>query len=98
VRDVRGDGADLLAVGTRMAHALLRLAHLGGGDHLHRLGDLPGVLHTPDLHADFLGAGHQKLPFFFQSLIASCSAFSSSADRSFLSSIVFTSAAYLALV
>src|SRR2546427_12857404 len=58
VADVRGDGADLLAVGARMAHALLRLPHLGGGDHLHRLGDLPGVLHTPDFHPDFLGAGH----------------------------------------
>ena len=56
---LRGDGSDLLAIGTRSAHAFLRLAHLGGGDHLHRLGDLPGVLHTPDFHPDLFGAGHQ---------------------------------------
>src|SRR2546425_12798242 len=62
VADVRGDVADLLAVGTRMAHALLRLPHLRGRDHLHRLGDLPGVLHTPDFTPDFLGARHQSKP------------------------------------
>src|SRR5947209_12108291 len=95
VRDVRSDVADFLAVRAGMAHALLRLAHLRGGDHLHRLGDLPRVLDTADLHADFLGAGHQKLPFFFQSLMASCSAFSSSAERSFFSSMRPTSAPYL---
>src|SRR6266571_383582 len=95
VADVRGDIADLLAVGARLAHALLRLPHLGGGDHLHRLGDLPGVLHTPDLHPYFLGAGHQKLPLFFQSSMAALSAFSSSADKSFLSSMVLASEAYL---
>src|SRR5919205_1912592 len=93
MRDVRAYVADFLAVRTRMAHALLRLAHLRGGDHFHRLRNLPGVLDTPDLHADFLGAGHQKLPFFFQSLMASCSAFSSSAERSFFSSMRPTSAA-----
>ena len=47
------DVADLLAVRTRVAHALLRLAHLGRGDHLHRLGDLLRVLHALDLVADF---------------------------------------------
>src|SRR6266704_668773 len=62
VADMRGDVADLLAVGARMAHALLRLPHLGSGDHLHRLGDLPGVLHTPDFHPDFLGARHGLKP------------------------------------
>src|SRR5436853_2961391 len=98
VRDVRGDVADLLAIRSRMAHALLRLAHLRGGDHLHRLGDLPGVLHTPDLQPDLLGAGHQTLPFLFQSLMASCSAFSSSAERSFFSSMRVTSAPYLPLM
>src|SRR3979490_1060252 len=87
VADVRGDVADLLAVGTRMAHALLRLPHLGGGDHLHRLGDFPGVLHTPDFHPDFLGSRHQNVPLFFQSSIAALSAFSSSAERSFFDSM-----------
>src|SRR5436189_270179 len=93
--DVRGDVADLLAVGTRLAHALLRLPHLGGGDHLHRLGDLPGVLHTPDLHPDFFRSRHQKVPLFFQSSIAAFSAFSSSAERSFLSSMPLTMPGYL---
>jgi hypothetical protein len=51
-------GADLLAVGARHAHALLRLAHFRGGDHLHRLGDFPSVLHTLDLHPYFFGAWH----------------------------------------
>ena len=32
MRQVRGDGADLVAVGTRVAHALLGLPHLGGRD------------------------------------------------------------------
>ena len=58
VRDVRGDVADLLGVGARGAHAVLRLAHLRGGDHLHRLGDLPSVLHTLDLGADLFRACH----------------------------------------
>jgi hypothetical protein len=31
--DVRGDGTDLFAVRPRLAHAVLRLAHLRGGDH-----------------------------------------------------------------
>src|SRR5438477_233662 len=62
VADVRGDVADLLAVGARVAHALLRLPHLGGGDHLHRLGDLPGVLHTPDFHPDFFCSWHLFIP------------------------------------
>src|SRR5580765_3490495 len=87
VRDVRRDVADLLAVGSRVAHALLRLPHLRGGDHFHRLGDLARVLHAADLQPDFLGAGNQKLAFFFQSLMASCSAFSSSSERSFFSSM-----------
>ena len=58
VADVRGDVADLLAVRARHAHALLRPAHLRGGDHLHRLGDLAGVLHALDLGPDFFGAWH----------------------------------------
>src|SRR5690606_21495254 len=58
VADVRGDGANFLSVGTRHAHALLRAAHFGRGDHLHRLGDLPGVLHTPDFYANFFCPWH----------------------------------------
>ena len=58
VREVGSDGADLVAVGARMAHALLRLAHLGRGDHLHRLGDLARVLHALDLVSDFFRPRH----------------------------------------
>jgi hypothetical protein len=59
VREVRGDRADLVAVGARVAHALLGLPHLRGGDHLHGLGDLARALHALDLGADFLRAGHR---------------------------------------
>src|SRR3990172_3655995 len=62
VADMRRDVADFLAVGARHAHALLRLAHLRGGDHLHRLGDFPGVLHTPDLHPYLFGPWHLFCP------------------------------------
>src|SRR5262249_57593337 len=58
VADVSGDVANLLAIGPCAAHAVLHAAHLGGGDHLHRLGDLPGVLHTPDFHPYFFGSRH----------------------------------------
>src|SRR5262249_41669036 len=95
VRDMHSDLQSLGDVGARRAHAVLRLLHLRSRDHLHRLGDLPGVVHTPDFHPDFFGAWHQKLPFFFQSSIAAFRFFSSSAVRSFLSSTVFTCEAYL---
>jgi hypothetical protein len=58
LREVGRHVADLVAVGPRRAHALLRLAHLRRGDHLHRLGDLLGVLHRLDLAAYFLAYGH----------------------------------------
>jgi hypothetical protein len=44
----------LVAVRTRGAHAVLRLAHLRRRDHFHGLGDLLGVLDRFDLAADFL--------------------------------------------
>ena len=55
------DVAHLLGVRARLAHALLRAAHLAGGHHLHGLGDLLSALDTRDLGADFLGAGHGAL-------------------------------------
>ena len=64
VGEMRRDVADLVAIGPRRAHPLLRLAHLGGGDHFHRLGDLARVLHALDLGSDFLGTGHSILPIF----------------------------------
>jgi hypothetical protein len=54
--EVGGDLADLLGVGPRVPHALLRLAHLGGGHHFHGAGDLARVFHALDLGADFLAA------------------------------------------
>jgi hypothetical protein len=56
--EVGRDPADLLGVGTRVPHAFLRLAHLGGGHHLHGAGDLARVFHALDLGADFLACGH----------------------------------------
>ena len=57
--EVGGNVADLLAVRTGGAHALLRLAHLGCGHHFHGLGDLLGVLHRFDLAAYFLTYCHK---------------------------------------
>jgi hypothetical protein len=57
-RQVGRDVADLVAVRTGRTHAVLRLAHLGRGDHFHGLGDLLGVLHRFDLAADFLSDCH----------------------------------------
>src|SRR6185503_9677678 len=56
--EVADHRADLLGVRARRGHALLRLAHLARGHHLHGLGDLLSVLHTLDLGTDFLGAWH----------------------------------------
>ena len=56
--EVGGDVAHLLGVGTGRAHAILRLAHLGRGHHLHGLGDLLGVFHRFDLAANFLADCH----------------------------------------
>jgi hypothetical protein len=53
-----GVACERLAARLRGAHALLRLSHLRRGDHLHRLGDLLGVLDTLDLAANFLAGCH----------------------------------------
>ena len=52
------DAVQDLRVGMTRQRRLLRLAHLGGGDHLHRLGDLGGVLDRLDASADVAGIGH----------------------------------------
>src|SRR5690606_10045189 len=62
VREVTDHPPDPLGVGARSLHLRLSLADLARGDHFHRLGDL---LHAPDaadLVADFLFAGHGRLP------------------------------------
>src|SRR5690606_7561170 len=50
---------DLLRIRSRRAHALLRLAHLARGHHLHGLGDLLRALEARNLDADFFYAGHK---------------------------------------
>ncbi|MDT4866763.1 hypothetical protein FQZ97_1016380 [compost metagenome] len=55
---VAGDLAHLFRVRPGRTHAVLRLAHFGGGDHLHGFGDLLGVLHRFDLAAYFLACCH----------------------------------------
>jgi len=57
-REMRSDVANLVAVRTRRAHPLLRLAHLRRGDHFHRLGDLARVLHALDLGSNLFATGH----------------------------------------
>ena len=49
--EIARDGANFLCVRTRRAHALLRFAHFGDRNHLHRFGDLLGVFHRFDLGA-----------------------------------------------
>ena len=99
----------LLDIRARRAHAVLRLPHLRGRDHLHRLGDLARALHALDLVADFFRACHcgyscsrherapQYVPFFLKSSIAAASAFSSSAVRSFVVSMLVHERRVLAL-
>ena len=48
-----------LGVGVSSQRRLLCLAHLGGSNHLHRLGDLGGVLNRLDASADVAGVGHE---------------------------------------
>src|SRR5690606_3594459 len=47
-----------LRVRARGPHPILRLADLGGRDHLQRAGHLAGVLHALDLGFDFPAACH----------------------------------------
>ena len=55
---MRADHSNLVTVRTGRKHPVLRLAHLRGRNHLHRLGDLARVLHALDLSANFLCTGH----------------------------------------
>jgi hypothetical protein len=52
------DAPHLVGIGTCRVHALLRLAHLARGDHLHSLGDLLGILDALDLVTDLSFACH----------------------------------------
>jgi hypothetical protein len=55
---VHRDVEQALRIRAPAPHAFLRLLHLRGSDHFHRLRDLARVLHALDLEADFLGSGH----------------------------------------
>jgi hypothetical protein len=48
-REVGCDITNLVTVGTCRPHPLLRLAHLGRGDHFHRLRDLLRIFYALDL-------------------------------------------------
>ena len=50
--DVGAHLVEALGVGTQRNGSLLGAAHFGGGDHLHRLGDLGGVLDRLDAPAN----------------------------------------------
>ena len=60
-RQIRGETADLLGIGTGSPHAVLSLTHLGRSDHLHGLGDFFSVLDTLDLVTDLFAASHIAL-------------------------------------
>src|SRR5690606_35646020 len=60
VGDVADDTADGVGVGLAQLHALLRLAHLARGHHLHGAGDLLSILDTRDLAAYLFSAGHSS--------------------------------------
>jgi hypothetical protein len=59
--EVGRDVTDLLAVGTGGAHPVLRLAHLGRGDHFHRLGDLLRIFYAFDLASYLFACCHEPL-------------------------------------
>ena len=50
------DTAHGVSIGTGLLHALLRLPHLGGRNHLHGRGYLLSALHTADFRTYFLSA------------------------------------------
>jgi hypothetical protein len=50
-------------VGTGGHDGVLGSPQLGGGDHFHRFGDLPGVLDRADPLLDILQTWHLSKPF-----------------------------------
>ena len=66
LHQVRGDLAHLGGVRTASAHPFLRLAHLGCGDHFHRLGDLARILYALDLCPYLFSSGHIGSPYFLE--------------------------------
>src|ERR1039457_969235 len=56
-------------VGPAHERGLLRLAHLGSRHHLHRLGDLGGVLDRLDSPAYVARAGHELISTSFADAI-----------------------------
>jgi hypothetical protein len=60
-RQIGGDVTNLFTVGTGGAHPVLRLAHLGCGDHFHRLGDLLRIFYALDLATYLFACCHESL-------------------------------------
>ena len=60
---IGGDVTNLLTVRTGRAHPVLRLAHLGRGDHFHRLGDLLRILYALDLATYLFACCHECFLF-----------------------------------
>ena len=58
VRSVSHHITHFLCIRAPRAHALLRLAHLAGRDHLHRTRDFLRVLDARDLAPNFFAYGH----------------------------------------
>ena len=61
VQNVRDRPGDLLEVRLHVVELTASLAQFGGGDQVHSVGDLQGLLHTVDVGADFLYAFHVAL-------------------------------------
>src|SRR5580704_11971332 len=91
---VADDLADLLRIGARRPHPVLRLAHLAGRQHFRGLGDLLSILDTVALASYFFRACHCLLlrPAYSvakNSVQHFLSAASTSPDRSGLELMLF---------
>ncbi len=77
--------AQRLGVGPGRDHPVLRALQLGGGDQLHRPGDLPGVLDGADPPLELPALGHQSaLKSGLNAAIAALSRLVMSSSRAFL--------------
>ena len=64
VENVGDGGLDLLKVGLHIGELLPGLLKIGGGDEIHGVGDLQGLLHAFDVGADLFYACHVALTRF----------------------------------
>ena len=61
LRQPRHDGGEAFGIGPRRLGRVLGAAQLGGGDHLHRLGDLAGRFDRRDPVLEGLQTGHARV-------------------------------------